>query len=501
MRADEHLREPRPPFSVWLREWSRTRDGTRLVAAVPALLALGAGVAFAVFLHGWQPARAEARCREVAERAFRTQDWETARIGYMSLLQLSAKQRDETAFRLSLCLLGLGRQREAAVLTMLLAPPQRLGYPPAHLFLAKSLLASTNLTESAVATAISRLERVAQGDRANAEAADLLSQLYMNTGRREQARRFLREIASDDAHPTRAEAMLRLSVLLSSEGDAAGAREWAGRAGELYRARVQATKADDPAARVGWVNALLLQRDFEAAARVLESGWQDFQTPAYKPLLVRVYADWVRALGTAGGTNLATRFRVLQRGLELDPANDVLVQELASFTALKGPEAEAARELVRQMLMEGRNAGLVHFSLGAQAWQAGERQKAFEQFRLAYEIAPDAPAIANNMAMTLTVQEPPDLERALAIIQSVVEKYPKRAEFRESRGQILLRLGRHREALEDLVFALPLLPEKSATHAALADAYRRLGMPDLAEEHDKAAKATAKKPPAGASAR
>jgi len=78
------------------------------------------------------------------------------------------------------------------------------------------------------------------------------------------------------------------------------------------------------------------------------------------------------------------------------------------------------------------------------------------------------------MAMILTVGDKPDLSRALAIIESVLVKLPNNPSFRETRGEIYVRMGRWQEAVADLEFALPLLASKQGTHKALAEAYRGL---------------------------
>jgi predicted Zn-dependent protease len=96
--------------------------------------------------------------------------------------------------------------------------------------------------------------------------------------------------------------------------------------------------------------------------------------------------------------------------------------------------------------------------------------------------------VANNMATLLTLSTPPELDRALAIIQSVVTNTPANPEFRDTRGQILLKLGRYQEAITDLEFALPSLKPAANTHKALAEAYQALGLSELAQEHLRLAK-------------
>jgi Flp pilus assembly protein TadD len=140
-------------------------------------------------------------------------------------------------------------------------------------------------------------------------------------------------------------------------------------------------------------------------------------------------------------------------------------------------------------LAEGKSAAVIHFALGLDAWQRGRVDLAREHFALSYESAPHMPEVANNMAMILAVADKPDLPRALAIIQSVLDKYPNGANYRETRGQILVKLGRWQEAVLDLEYALPKLSAKRSTHSALADAYAGLGSGELAAQHQRLAQA------------
>ena len=69
----------------------------------------------------------------------------------------------------------------------------------------------------------------------------------------------------------------------------------------------------------------------------------------------------------------------------------------------------------------------------------------------------------------------------------VLEKFPDTPGFRETRGQILVRMGRWQQAVTDLEFALPSQVSKRGTHKALAEAYRGLNLRDLAAEHERRA--------------
>ena len=99
------------------------------------------------------------------------------------------------------------------------------------------------------------------------------------------------------------------------------------------------------------------------------------------------------------------------------------------------------------------------------------------------KIVPNAPIVLNNVAVHLATRTPPRLDRALEIMNRVVQDHPEPAAFRETRGEILVQLKRFEEALVDLKIALPSYRDYKPIHIALQEVYVGLGIPDLAAEH------------------
>ena len=131
---------------------------------------------------------------------------------------------------------------------------------------------------------------------------------------------------------------------------------------------------------------------------------------------------------------------------------------------------------------------MLHFFVGNDALQHGDTELAAKHFKLAFELGPNLPVVANMMALMLAIGKEPDLPRALALVQSVADKYPNEPDVRNTRGTILVKLGRWDEGVKDLEFALPKLRVKGPTHASLAVAYRNLGLSDAANEHERLAR-------------
>lgn len=91
--------------------------------------------------------------------------------------------------------------------------------------------------------------------------------------------------------------------------------------------------------------------------------------------------------------------------------------------------------------------------------------------------------VANNLAWALASQPEPDLPRALELIELALDGNPTEPNFLSTRGRILARLGRWKDALSSLEAALPALPNNPTLHADLADVYAALGSTELAAEH------------------
>jgi tetratricopeptide (TPR) repeat protein len=472
-----------------IKLWFQTREPRRLWWSIPLFLAIAAWAAFGLCLINWRHQEIAARYAGLADHALAGKDFESARIAAQRLLGLGAEPRDKWIFELALAKAGLGRDKEASTIFASVAPLEKPGYLPAHLFLAQALLMRTNATPQDIKTAERHLVHALSLDPRFLGANELLAQVYIREGHWELACQRLLEVVA-----VQPEAALLLAVVFKARGDGASARSWAERASRFHREKVEASKLDLPKHRLAWAEALVLLEDLPAAFDVLEKGWNLSASKDYAAPMGDVCAGWVMALVKSKPADLDARIEIIQKGLKYAPQNELLLRQLVDLSKLEGPEAQTARDALTKSLAEGKSSAVIHFALGLDAWQHGQPDLARQHFALSYESAPQMPDVANNMAMILAVGTPTDLSRALAIIQSTLEKFPDNPNFRETRGEILVKLGRWQEAVVDLEFALPKLGTRRNTHAALAAAYAGLGSQDLALQHQRLAKASPEPP-------
>jgi tetratricopeptide (TPR) repeat protein len=470
--------------AVW--DWFESRNYWRLLLAVPAFLGVAGVAAFAFYHWSWRAERAEGSCVELGGTAITSGQFQRAALAYQSLIRLRGTDDPDYLFRIARCFGELDRRPEAAAMFSTLAPLDRPGHVPAHLFLARALLSTEAPSPHALGQAEVHLQQVLKQEAQNPDARELLGRIYLTLGRWDEARKQLIEVVAK-----RPEVALQLAVTQKELGDDAGSRAWAGRAVKTFSAQCEEATGENPRARLSWVNALTLLKDYPQAAAVLDTGRQKASSPLYDEALAQVCGLWATQLRTEQPTNRALRLQVLRQGLEAIPGNAVLLGELLRFVRVKGAEAEATRQALNRLLAGGRDAAWLHFCLGCLAQDSGDPAKAAFHLKTAFNAAPALANIANNLAATLGEARPPDLPLALPLMQAVLARDPENAFYRDTRGQLLLKQGDAQAAVADLEAALPKLPDKTATHRALSAAYTKLGRADLAAEHARQADASA----------
>jgi tetratricopeptide (TPR) repeat protein len=466
-------------------DWLESRNYWLLLLAIPALLGSVGVAAFAFYQLTWTSTRAEVNCLEVSRNAYTAGDYPRSKLAQQALLDLASRAEPEYLYKLAQSYSKLGRRTETVAILGGLAPLDKPGHPPAHLFLAQALMLPTDVSPQALRLAETHLLRLLALQPQNTDARQLLGQLYVRLGQWEDARKQLSAVVSE-----RPEAALYLALTQRGLGDVSASRTWADRAAKHFASKVSKSATNDAALRANWADALVLLDDYRAAADALETGWKRYRDEPCRAALARVCFAWAADLAKDPASRPLDRFQVIQRGLEAAPENPELLRELALLGSEPGEVGDAARAKAGALLSDGRHAALLHLSLGGVAWQRGELEQARTHYEAALRSRPAPAEAANNLAAILATGPKPDLVRALQLVRPLLEHQPDNPFFRDTRGQILLRQGRAEEALLDLEFALPQLADPRPTHTALAKAYAQLGLKELAAEHQRRAAAT-----------
>jgi Tfp pilus assembly protein PilF len=340
-----------------------------------------------------------------------------------------------------------------------------------------------------IAIAEMHLLQAIAGDLEEKDAAHgLLGQLYLTYNRSNSANRLEQaEFHLTKAAATRPIFRIALARTFALRGNTVRAKQEAEVAARFFRDRAR-EDSTNTTARLAWAEATSFQEDFPSAVTILEDGLQGTGDAVYRLALAKVYLGWHDVRKKQATATPAELLVLLDKGLNQDSANKDLLNRLLDLLRVGGPESETARAFLRQLLAKGGTAlASIHFALAIDARLRDN--SADEKFHLeqAFRLDPKTGIIANNLAWVLSQPPNPDLNRALALIDTAIEREPTHRTYRDTRGHIYLSLHRWQEALVDLELVLTTAPDTPGLHDALANAYERVGKADLAAEHRKLA--------------
>jgi tetratricopeptide (TPR) repeat protein len=467
-------------FGRRARGWWRSRNPSLLLLGLPALLAGAVTVALTGLGLLIPAGELEARYLEGGKEALKRRDYGAAQVVYRRLAPRGG-ERPEALYGLALTAEATGQTARAEALMAELAPAEGAGYAPAHVWQARRLLRGNAAETRALAE--SHLLRALDGELEDRDGAHgLLGELYLAGRQLEQA-----EVHLGKAVRTRPHLRMRLAQLHALRGDKERAATEANLAATYFRGHAQAD-LQDHVARIRWADALAFLERFPEAVAVLEDGWNATREPLYRAALAGAYAAWADVVARDPKAGVGQRLRLIERGLTCDPANPALLDRLMAATRTDGPGGDEARAALRNMAATGVAPGTAHFALGLDAWQRGREDEARLHWERALQLAPQVGAVANNLAWLLARSKTPDLPRALELANRAVEQSPNNPGFRDTRGRVLARLGRWKEALPDLETAVAAAPRDADLHGVLAETYRHLGSPGMAEEHERLAR-------------
>lgn len=414
---------------------------------------------------------------KAGQQALSAERWDEARLFLQRAVE-SGDGRLDTRFDLAKAAQGAG---DAALMTTVLrelSPEDRPIHLPAHLWRATGLLSNPDATAEDFDAAETQLKLAIQLDQEHDVANGILGDLYFQKGQFSLARERLERCQIEEPRYK-----LQLADCLLRDGEKALARAQLESAIRTASGKVNREPAD-ARSRIVWAKALSRMDRLDEAARILREGLALAKDPLLEQALASLYlttADWLEEQPGDPLKKARAAFQMVAAALQLNPDDPKLFARLMNLVDADSSVAEEVEELMLGNLEQGIAVGLSHFVLGTMKMQ--ERTDGSFHLEQAFELMPTAPVVANNLAWHLAHSENPDLDRALAMIDRVVEQTAGAPAYLETRGHILLKRKQWSLALVDLQKALPVFRDFSVTHEALAEAYENLGQPELAKRH------------------
>ncbi len=467
----------RPSLLQGLRSlWLGSERFRCFVRGLPAVVAGIAVVLAACEVRLFTETELLAHYSSEADRLVRAGNHEAALL-CAERMALIRPSKPDYVYQQMLRLEAMGQPERALTLARKIAPDHRPGYAPAHLWIAHHLLQQDRRTPEVLRAAESHLRLYLRTfPESETEAHALLGLLYSATGRPVEA-----EVHLQKAVVRQPSLLLPLARACNDQGKKAAARSWAQRACDHFLE--QSTKdSNDHEARLRATAALMFLEKFQEAEALLNQGLSRLNDPRYHITLAQLYVTW-SAVSKRNNEPIDAQFELLERGLRHNPANQFLINQLLDILQSGGSQADKARASLRAALTGGKGTAVIHFALGMDAWNRGKPEEAKLHWEEARALAPEMPSVANNLAWALAFGHRPDLSQALELINPVVERWPNVAAYRDTRGRILAKLERWKEALPDLEAALRAYSSSPELHETLAATYEHLGLPEIAAEH------------------
>lgn len=458
--------------------WFVTRSRRQLAWGIPLVLVLVPVAWITAERVLWGKTRIAEKYRVAVAAARDEKAYERMQLFERKLTQLGVNT-ELTTFNIALGLAKAGNVDEAYERMRAIAPQDRPGFANAHLWIVQNILAN-NIhvpVEQGRALVTAHLAHV---DSLGIKSPDLdLLRAYCAAycGQSAEAAELLKPFV--DSHPSAAIDRMRLDLLLNrpeeARQDAAIVEDFMQRSkrggrsmtSDDYRwwciaEELLAHQAHLRAALADWLKLDPGNQEArEMASRVnLDQIARSFADRTADPNQI---AAAIRDLFAAGSISSEAQGRMfaLYRNRQANPAVTAAFENLVQSTDLP------------PMLTE---------FLGTAAAADGNWNAARRLLEQAVHESPEKAAAWNNLAYAL-LKQGADLGQALAAAEKAVQAEPNNHHFRETRGQVFIKLERWQEAVDDLEFALNGIPQATGIHASLAEAYQMLGNSPLATSH------------------
>jgi tetratricopeptide (TPR) repeat protein len=508
-----------------IAQWWDTRNLRFLLQGLPSFfLSIGVVVMAAVMFFQDKAVLASnvykvqaARSLAEADQAVRSSKDAKAAIAMaqtcLKRLAFLQPDRDENSFDMARSYVIQRQPQAAEEIFKTLAPLPKgptnekvKSYGPAHLAMAKRDLSQRPLTPALLDSAQVHLYRAVawKVEPCTSEAHALLFELLRLRNQPEQAEQHL-IAAVNRAGDRWPEGRLMLAQWQLSQGKKDAAVAQAERAAKLLRDRLDESMDDHNARRL-LVQALLMTGDYAGARDLCQQGMQLVPGSElgnqYRLTLGRILLMMYEVKTADPKSTVEERFRLLEQAIHTTPDDIAVLQKLVGFVRESGERAEKSRKHFQQLIdTNGPGAAVAHLILGTDFWAQGDKESAKYHWEKAYTLTEGqqsnsivGPLVGNNLAWLIAFSEPPDPERALGLINTALDKSndPK---FHGTKGHILAKMGRHREAVEELEKAKTAYPNDPGLFKQLADSCAQIGLAGEAERYKKRAEELKKSAP------
>lgn len=327
-----------------------------------------------------------------------------------------------------------------------------------------------------------KLAEIALKDRRGSFELDTrrkLAEYFMRIGATQDALIHLTALA--ESSPA---AILNAAKLYAQIGDEQNTVRYAQMAKKHYEKQLLLS-SDNKVARLSLAQAELLLHQEEKAAMLLSDGYKITRDEDLAVAGAETLVAWSMRLKQSdakGTSSLIKQMDLLNKASQLAPTSEMVLNAIVEVAIDCAENDTNEVGILRRGLLNGMSPNSLHFIEGTVALYKGDLKQADFHLGLAAKGDLKLPGVLNNLAVVLYQKDPPELDRALVFANAALERVDH-PYLRETRGQILVKLGKHEDAIVDLELALQAQALALGVHKSLATAYKALGDTALADQH------------------
>jgi tetratricopeptide (TPR) repeat protein len=463
----------------FMSAWLATRNFKQLLWALPLVLVLLPLVA----IGGWTAYRGRGSLAGpyllAVKDAREQKDYERIQLFERKLAQLGVATQ-LTEYQTALALAKDGDIEEAYERMQKLAPVDEPGYSPAHYWIVHQLLAGVlKLPEYER----QRLTKVhldhLQSQGIKGFEIDLMRAFWLRARNNDAAAADLLKPHTSrfpQAAIMRMEINMSLRRMEEARGDARQVRTHM----EDRTRRNEEFTAQDYA---GWTIAESILGNTPKAHSLAEQ-WLglDPENKMARSVLLEISLRWFDETFRLPQPELDRLVDLFLQAAELSDQPNALQRQFAAIYQLQS-NSPVAKQVVEAVVDSPETPAAILEAAGTVAATMGQLDRAKDYLQRAVKKDPNNAIAWNNYAWLVAQESGGDMDDALAAVNKALEISPDEFRFRETRGQIFLRLGQWKDAVEDLEYAANGMPGTPEIHLSLATAYDALGDTQLARVH------------------
>jgi tetratricopeptide (TPR) repeat protein len=482
---DRLVRWPGRMLSATFRaiaSWWQSREAKRLLWGLPALIVVTASLSAAGLLASGSAAAKAIDYLTAAKQALGAKNFKAAKLYFEKAIQLGDTSPATLFDFAQTAQLDEDHSRVTAIMAKL-APLSHPVHAQSHIWQAVTILGRNDQLPSSFADAETHLLHALEIEPNNDGANALLGDLYFSHGYWEKATEHLSLVAGQ--YPEKA---LTLARAYEMANDAVRSQRWADTARSFLRRRLD-SEPKNVTYRLELADVELFVRQYQTAIDLLTQGFRFGDDARLRQAIANVYSAWAdELLKSDSEPQRRQAFELISQAILVNPMELSFFGQLMTLLHAETELSAEVRTFLQQNIAEGRALALSHLALGTLGGQIGEDEQSQFHLERAQALLPDVPLIANNLAFYLVRKTPPDPDRAFQLVELALKTWPSDPRLLDTRGHVLVKQERWKEAIRDLELALPSHRENVETHLALAQAYTAVGQVALAEEHRRLAR-------------